>query len=957
MQVVQHNLASMFTQRELKITTGNKQKNTEKLSSGYRVNRGADDAAGLAISEKMRWQIRGLSRAADNIQDGISFIQTGEGALNEVHSMLQRISELAIQSANDTNTPEDREAINKEVQQIKQETQRIFDETMFNDIFIFRAPYVPNISTEPNDYQFFNVDGGSSPGGILINHKRYTWDELGVPQSSTTDWQKEFTDDNGELIKLFLPANTDRSGLQRVYELDANDQGILINNLLAGTWDGTITQNGDEYSFTFHGMEISFTADAGATRDEIITHLKPDGISHISWNASPAGSAGAYAVISDADTMTLNVTNSNKTDIRNYRFQINADEEGVWISRSNTADASDTQTGTKTKWENFTDTSGNGHNILDWGTVSDNANPITLDDDARFTFTDATSWNGKTDNNLEFAFRFGNDEVSRSEAIIGLTQSLSAPSVSAPIASVTSTTGATAAGNFSFEFQRDELLRDFGSSGSSAAMTATVERTQSVLGTVTDHEERNVLTAAYVHTNATVETYQNYVFDGTWSYINFEKDGVSYQYKSDGTLYDITNERYVTDGSVTVTSVEPPETPSDERYKTGESTEDVYVLQTGYDTDSVYSNTEMGASYSGVRSSYVATVHFGDGSSIDGTIAMKLTGYEEKVYTGTYETSGSGLRNYISDGSGGYLATGESDYYVIGSGSDLDADGNQYQSADGAAAGVQRYVMNGTMWVATDTYDLDRYSYAAKNTDGDTILSSQSGQFLNTNGTGSATKTIYDASGNATTYLTDTNNTIKNTTLTNSSYSSASNYLNMNYTTGSGDRTNTVTITPSGNATATFSKAARSAGSSASTNLKVTINPPEKLLHIQSGALAWQDIPLRWNSLNNSIIGISTVQVKTYGQAQAAIGAASGAIDYISGVRSLFGAYQNRLEHAYAVDRNTEENTQAAESRIRDTDMAKEMVSYAKNEILAQAGQAMLVQANQQPSGILTLLQ
>lgn len=134
--VVQHNLTAMNTNRQLGITTNGLQKSTEKLSSGYKINRAADDAAGLAISEKMRNQIRGLNKASDNAQDGISLVQTAEGALNEVHSMLQRMSELAVQSANGTNQTTDREAIDLEVQQLKSEITRVSTTTQFNKMNI-----------------------------------------------------------------------------------------------------------------------------------------------------------------------------------------------------------------------------------------------------------------------------------------------------------------------------------------------------------------------------------------------------------------------------------------------------------------------------------------------------------------------------------------------------------------------------------------------------------------------------------------------------------------------------------------------------------------------------------------------------------------------------------------------------------------------------------------------------
>ena len=130
--VVQHNLAAMNTNRQMGVVTSSLQKSTEKLSSGYKINRAGDDAAGLSISEKMRSQIRGLNKASDNAQDGISLIQVAEGALNETHSILQRMNELATQAANDTNTTDDRTAIKAEMDQLYDEIDRIRSTTQFN---------------------------------------------------------------------------------------------------------------------------------------------------------------------------------------------------------------------------------------------------------------------------------------------------------------------------------------------------------------------------------------------------------------------------------------------------------------------------------------------------------------------------------------------------------------------------------------------------------------------------------------------------------------------------------------------------------------------------------------------------------------------------------------------------------------------------------------------------------
>ena len=137
--VVQHNMQAMNANRMLGITSGQQAKSTEKLSSGYQINRAADDAAGLSISEKMRKQIRGLDQASTNAQDGISAVQTAEGALTEVHSMLQRMNELAVQAANGTNSESDRQSIQDEIDQLTTEIDRVAETTKFNETYLLKG--------------------------------------------------------------------------------------------------------------------------------------------------------------------------------------------------------------------------------------------------------------------------------------------------------------------------------------------------------------------------------------------------------------------------------------------------------------------------------------------------------------------------------------------------------------------------------------------------------------------------------------------------------------------------------------------------------------------------------------------------------------------------------------------------------------------------------------------------
>ena len=190
--VVQHNLQAMNSNRMLGVTTSSQAKVTEKLSSGYKINRAADDAAGLSISEKMRKQIRGLDQASANAQDGISSVQTAEGALGEVHDMLQRMNELAVQAANGTNSTSDRTAIQNEIKQLTTEIDRVAETTKFNETYLLKGDAKGSVKTvymQPHDAGLkgsmgtvdesthkvtFKLDSIAVSDKIMIGGKEYT---------------------------------------------------------------------------------------------------------------------------------------------------------------------------------------------------------------------------------------------------------------------------------------------------------------------------------------------------------------------------------------------------------------------------------------------------------------------------------------------------------------------------------------------------------------------------------------------------------------------------------------------------------------------------------------------------------------------------------------------------------------------------------------------------------------
>lgn len=211
MPAITHNLLSQFTNRQLNITGNNKSKSSEKLSSGFRINRASDDAAGLAISEKMRWQVRGLNRASQNIQDGMSLLNVAEGALVEVHSMLQRMNELTIQAANDSNTYSDRSAIQREINQLLQAIEKVKSDTHFNTQPVFDGGTISGSGS---------VSGGSTvPPADPINDVT-----LSLPQGIDVAV-------NASNIDLLLHKNADGS-----YELEDGHTYTLASDITMATF-------------------------------------------------------------------------------------------------------------------------------------------------------------------------------------------------------------------------------------------------------------------------------------------------------------------------------------------------------------------------------------------------------------------------------------------------------------------------------------------------------------------------------------------------------------------------------------------------------------------------------------------------------------------------------------------------------------------------------------------------
>ncbi len=216
--VVQHNLTAMNSNRMLGLTASTQAKSTEKLSSGYKINRAADDAAGLAISEKMRRQIRGLTQASANAQDGISMVQTAEGALNEVHDMLQRMNELAVKAENGTLMSEDRDYIDQEVQQLMSEIDRVASTTTFNQQNLLDA-------TGGKNGQFELQVGAEAGQHITLTMSSMKCSNLGLTGDAQTSSNAATL--NGQIKEAIKTLNQQRADLGAVQ----NRLEHTINNL------------------------------------------------------------------------------------------------------------------------------------------------------------------------------------------------------------------------------------------------------------------------------------------------------------------------------------------------------------------------------------------------------------------------------------------------------------------------------------------------------------------------------------------------------------------------------------------------------------------------------------------------------------------------------------------------------------------------------------------------------
>ena len=255
--VIQHNLIAQNANRQLSVTGTRKSKSTEKLSSGYKVNRAADNAAGLSISEKLRAQIRGLGKASTNAQDGISLIQTAEGALNEVHSILDRMKELSVQASNDTNTETDRNQIQMEINELVSEVNRVASTTQFNTMNLLDGSLAEKKS---------GSSGSVSPDALSLGNKTYIFELMGVngkvenvTSTSGVD-SNSFTNNEKELATFAKKAAA--NAVSKLYD---NYQSLFNNSATSGVQVGLELGGIDGQNGTLAYAQLGYSTGSGSS--------------------------------------------------------------------------------------------------------------------------------------------------------------------------------------------------------------------------------------------------------------------------------------------------------------------------------------------------------------------------------------------------------------------------------------------------------------------------------------------------------------------------------------------------------------------------------------------------------------------------------------------------------------------------------------------------------------------
>lgn len=1011
--IIANNMAASNTNRQLGITNNSKNKWLERLSSGYRINRAADDAAGLAISEKMRAQIRGLNRGAQNVEEGINFCNVADAALTEVHDMLDRIKELSVQAANDTNVTADRIAINEEINLIKKEINRVSRETEYNTYKIFNKSLTEDFSDGISVIQIFDANNGdpmdpASYGGIIFNGStRVPWTDIdpNMIQTDPVTGKIQFTpgtytyDVGGYELLIECREESKPPQITVTFPVHADTNGLFV----AGTciaWSEIVNEDGEPllehigedgfYCFPFGDGEGGFYVEDSDTLDDIINGINA---SNVDFARKYINEYDVYYKAQAVDMIDngskMHVNNSIRNVIINkgsLDAKLSANATGVSV-----IDAAGNMVAGSTKtWADMGITNWNsGSDISDQKIYQYKFQNGVYDIQFNYTLLDETSLESVIDGINQAVLRESGTTVKNKTEIVFTADG-----------GLTNGTITKLANDLSL-YEEAVLGRDFD------VQTDIIAEEKMVYDPAKDR-----FTLTYINVNGDPEL--EYVSRNLTSADFFAEKGTTYQ---DYLIAKSIQSQFSNARTPAPDSLEA--LLGSDKVNTDGYMSDVITINT---TD-IYETDSMGN-----------VVTDSNGNPVVLKPAMKITnptnsGYklqDGKTYPGTItDFSGLGTEYQLSDllglGFNSTCKTCNNHYSVMftyGGAKNIDTngygytkirdgqnnytlkidlntfmnkgitDGTQFASAlvdimsssgfdfhftQYVADGAKLYVCDDraqnspTMAATFDTnpYEVENFTFTMTLDEKDSsrsidlkyvynlkdffkpyaepVKDNQNGNLVK-DGTGYKSYNpndpnmvgldryrfeLMDTVSDWNTYY---DQIMEKVAAQSKIQLQAEDYATIKYL--ADERANSATVSKF--------------------NFLVEDN---RNFWIQAGANSGQGVAMTWESFSTYKLGMAFANVLDQESAEKFNEIADDAIESISEIRTTFGVYTNRLGHMYAMDTNTSENLQSAESKIRDMDLAEAMAAFARANILEQAGQSMLAQANRITEGVVRLLQ
>lgn len=1009
----------MNTTRQFKLNTKTKQTAVERLSSGFRINRAADDAAGLAISEKMRAQIRGLHQGSRNVQDGISFCNVADGALNEVHAILGRIRELAVQAASDTYVEQDRQAIEDEFTQLKDEINRISRTTEFNTKRIFDdGVFKVEFSDDICPIKIFNANHGSPTapetyGGIILgDDTRIAWNAIDPSMVTKDALTGETVFKKGEYeyktneykFTITCEEGSKPPEIKVEFEVSASGDGIHIaGDLIA--WEDVVNENeesildhlGEEGHYHFKDREGtgSFYVEEGAMLGDIIkalneynerTHTRYYNIydSYYITQAVDVADTGTLVRITQ-DLYTKCFKDTGDIDLN---IHLQADKDGIWVKDWNNQDIPDSK---KTWAELGLAEWSSGNQVSDKKTYaytyqsSDGVYDITFE----FFLLDETSKDSVIDgiNNMELEdwSNYGDTDTSFT---LGQTGNILSGKLDTHHNTLTVKEQAMLGRDFDKQnetFASTWLTYDFTSDYFFANLYNPDNRTQSIGYVDTSPpkaatiERDSADTVSYLTAKALRQLLTGISPDVTLTDIIGADHSTQSGYFSE--TYTVTADTRKTNGLAGGTYA------SAHIDFSGLGTEyQLYdLIGTGFDSAAIAQEKHSGILFTYGDSTETTAGGYGYSlkkNSIDNTLCIDLkTLAEQGVTDGISFTNALveildaprhqfdlSFTQYATNSSDGKLYICDKRTTYLGR---QDVKNSSFvttpQSADSLRLDFDlRDINNSSRSVFLSyQYDIDALLTTGIDFDGNTDISNHNIRISLTEDTDGL-------------YIKNTNNLLE--LYRADDYLAANGQLKpgitslpkrYNITTSTNIDWNTIHETIMNEITA---HDGFSVTSTDYAYLRCTTDenpndayvstfrfqrekPKDEGMWIQAGANQFQGLFIKWDGFSSHTLGLSYLSMTDRDEAGKLITRTDHAIEKISRIRSAFGAYTNRMEHIMNMNENYAENLHAAESGLRDTDMAEEFVSFSKANIISQATQSMLSQAIRQPDGLLQLLQ